>query len=193
MSHITKSELLEQNRQMMNVLAEIHRLTAPFVGMMANRQDEPNQPTETPKNAKSGSKMKVATSSARKNRSKPNSPMPEQTANGNGIKRRSLRSDGTENADRDAEFLGYLKLRKVPKSADDQRRSSRKAAPSVSGVQHIMKTPRVILNRLTPAQIMNARQLQSVRKVLEPHGVAEDRRQTPHRKAAPTNLKEPQA
>lgn len=203
MSRITKSEILEQNRQMMNILVQIHRLTAPIVDLMASQENEASQSVESPKNATTDSTVKKTKSATNKNGSKSNSPKPEQTANRQAVKRRLHTSDATENANSstntspssktggDDEFLGYLKLQKVSKSGDGQSRSNRKSASSESDepVLHILKIPQVVLNRLTPEQIIKARQRQSVQlKMLDRR---EDRRQLPYRKAAPTSLKEP--
>ena len=71
---------------------QIHRLTTPFVDLMAY------QGIVTPKNAKTGSTMKKAILAAGENGSKSNSSMPGQTSNGNAIKRRLHTSDASENA-----------------------------------------------------------------------------------------------
>lgn len=211
MSRITKSDLLEQNRQLWNVMVQIHRMTAPFVDSMANQayhQNEDNQPIETSKKSKIGSTAQKTKSAANENRSKSNSPMPEPTANRNAIKRPLRTSVATENAnsstntspssktDGDDEFLGYLKLQKVSQPANNlmtrsANQSKRKSASPVSDESglHILKIPRVILNRLSPEEIIRARQRQSVQlKMLNRHAVTEERRRMPYRKAAPINL-----
>lgn len=214
MSRVTKSELLEENRLMKNIMVQIHNLTVPFVDLNAN------EPPQTVKVAEKVTTNQRKKATSKRKVTKPTSilTVPDQKplpVNGNtaairrpstsGAKETSIIMDTSSEMDRTSnpdDLLHYLRLQKVlatatpvPKtrSTDESQQTSKttssKGNPSKRlSMVNLGTTVTVVIDRLTPAEIIKASRGPSV-SLKRPSNRPEPRRTYP-RKAAPTNLKE---
>lgn len=202
MSRVTKSELLEKNRLMTDVMVQIHNLTRPFVDLNANEpsktvkvvEEVPIQRKPTTKTNKTVKWTQISAVPEQQpllaNEFKGNMAMRATTpaASDDSIVL-STSAEMNQNINRD-EFIDYLGLQRI---TDSKKRklndTSAKANPEKKKpTVELNARVKVVIDRLSPMEIAKA-----IRRPTVPLGRVNNRppqRQSYSRKAAPTNLKE---
>lgn len=217
MSRVTKSELLKENELLKNILVQIHNLSAPFAGLNANKRskvvetaeeittNEPRRGT-TNRNHVQLSPILLAKELKRLNANAANQRLSTSDTRDKSI---LLNTSGEMNkTTKPDDLLQYLRLQRNELQRPNSTASSSSASTDVSKRKSngtaarvepgktairsenpdLTQTVTVVLDRLTPADIVNATRRPSVSSK-RPSQRPEPRR-TYKRKAAPTNLKE---